>query len=100
SALKMLRELGLAVGQLDARDWNPAEKVVSLGRRSCTEAMCKAHQAVAHAEWLATTIQEAIDDPWPNLSHGDMMADMEADIVAFSGRLSWLKKAPFSVSNG
>ena len=44
--------------------------------------MRKAHQAAAYSKWLATEIQEAIDDPRPNLSHDDVMTEMDADIAA------------------
>lgn len=48
--------------------------------------MRKAHQAAAYTEWLATEIQESIDDPRPNISHDDVMAEMDADIAALMAK--------------
>lgn len=86
AALNVLRNVGITAGQFDARDWNPAEKADNAGNRGRAEAMRKAHQAAAYTEWLAAEVQEAIDDPRPNLSHDDVIADMEADIAALPGR--------------
>jgi len=86
TALNVLRNVGITAGQFDARDWNPAEKTQTAGNRGRAEAMRKAHQAAAYTEWLAGEIQAAIDDPRPNLSHDDVMAEMEADIAALAGR--------------
>ncbi len=40
------------------------------------------HEAVAYNQRLAAEIQAAIDDTWPNLTHDEVMAEMDADIVA------------------
>lgn len=82
AALNVLREVGITVGQFDASEWNPAEKEASAGNRGRAEAMRKAHQAAAYAQWLAGEIQEAIDDPRPNISHDEVLAEMDADIAA------------------
>lgn len=86
AALNVLRDIGITVGQFDARDWNPAEKATTAGNRGRAEAMRKAHRAAAYTEWLAAEIQEAIDDPRPNLSHDDLMAEMETDIATRQSR--------------
>lgn len=39
SAMILLREVGIAVAQLDATDWNPDEKDMSRSRSSQAEAM-------------------------------------------------------------
>ncbi|MBI5780521.1 MAG: hypothetical protein HZA65_02475 [Rhodocyclales bacterium] len=82
AALNVLRNVGITIGQFDASEWNPAEKEETAGNRGRAEAMRKAHQAAAYAEWLASEIQEAIDDPQPNISHDEVMAEMDADITA------------------
>ena len=46
------------------------------------QALRKAHEAAAYNEWLAAEIQEAVDDPRPNLSHDEVMALIEADVAA------------------
>lgn len=40
-----------------------------------------AHEAAAYNQWLAGEIQVSIDDPRPNLSHDEVMAEMDADIA-------------------
>ena len=82
SAMILLREVGIAVAQLDATDWNPDEKDMSLSRASQAEAMRAAHQAAAHNRRLTAEIQEALDDPRPSLPHDEVMAAMDAEIDA------------------
>ena len=82
SALIVLRDLGIAVAQLDATNWNPDQKEVTQNRDSRAQAMRQAHEAAAYNHWLAGEIQASIDDPRPNLSHDEVMAEMEADIAA------------------
>ena len=85
AALNVLRDIGITVGQFDASAWNPDEKDETPGNRGRAEALRKAHQAAAYNQWLAAEVQDAIDDPRPNLSHEDVMAEMEADIAALTG---------------
>lgn len=84
AALNVLREVGITIGQFDASEWNPAEREPAPGTSGRAEALRKAHQAAAYTDWLATEIREAIDDPRPNLSHEEVMAEMEADIAALA----------------
>lgn len=86
AALNVLRDIGITVGKFDASEWNPEAKEETPGNRGRAEAMRKAHQAAAYSEWLAAEIQEAIDDPRPNLSHDEVMAEMDADIAALEAR--------------
>lgn len=82
AALNVLRALGIAIGQFDVSAWDPDTKEETPGNRGRAEAMRKAHQAAAYAGWLAAEIREAIADPRPNLSHDEVMAEMDADIAA------------------
>jgi len=82
SALIVLRELGIAVAQLDATDWNPDRKETSQSRENRAQAMREAHQAAAYTKSLAAEIQESIADPRPGIPHDDVMAEMDADIAA------------------
>lgn len=82
AALNVLRDVGITIGQFDTSEWNPDEKEETPGNRGRAEAMRKAHQAAAYSEWLATEIQEAIDDPRPSIAHDAVMAEMDADIAA------------------
>lgn len=81
AALNVLRDLGITIGQFDASEWNPDQKEPAPGTSGRAEALRKAHQAAAYSEWLAAEIQEAIDDPRPNLSHDEVMSGMDADIA-------------------
>jgi len=81
SALIVLRELGIAVAQLDATQWNPDQKDRSQSRENRAQAMREAHKAAAYTKWLAAEIQESIDDPRPSIPDDEVMAEMDADIA-------------------
>ncbi len=82
SALVVLRDMGIAVVQLDATNWNPDQKEVTQNRDSRAQAMRQAHEAAAYNQWLAGEIQASIDDPRPSIPHDEVMAEMDADIAA------------------
>lgn len=82
SALVVLRDIGIAVAQLDATHWNPGQKDMSQSRENRAKAMREAHEAAAYTKWLAAEIQAAIDDPRPSIPHDEVMAGMDADIAA------------------
>ena len=84
SALVVLRDIGIAVAQLDATNWNPDQKEVTQNRDSRAQAMRQAHEAAAYNQWLAGEIQASIDDPRPSIPHDEVMAEMDADIAALS----------------
>lgn len=81
AALSLLRDLGITVGQFDASDWNPAEKVVNRRDDARAQVLRGAHEAAAYNQWLAAEIQEAIDDPRPSVPHDEVMARMDARIA-------------------
>lgn len=80
AALSLLRDLGITVGQFDASDWNPAEKVVNSRDDARAQVLREAHEAAAYNQWLAAEIQEAIDDPRPSVPHDEVIARMDARI--------------------
>ena len=86
SALIVLRDIGIAVAQLDATNWNPDQKEVTQSRESRAQAMREAHEAAAYNNWLASEIQTSIDDRRPNLKHDEVMAEMDADIAALPAK--------------
>ena len=86
SALIVLRDIGIAVAQLDATNWNPDQKEVTQSRESRAQAMREAHEAAAYNNWLASEIQASIDDRRPNLKHDEVMAEMDADIAALPAK--------------
>ena len=77
AALSLLRDLGITVGQFDARDWNPAEKVVNSRDDARAQVLRGAHKAAAYNQWLTGEIQASIDDPRPNISHDEVMAELD-----------------------
>ena len=82
AALNVLRDIGITVGKFDASEYDPADKEQDAGNRGRADAMRGAHEAAAYNQWLAGEIQVSIDDPRPNLSHDEVMAEMDADIAA------------------
>lgn len=80
-ALSLLRDLGITVGQFDASDWNPSEKVVNSRDDARAQVLRGAHEAAAYNQWLAAEIQEAIDDPRPSVPHDEVMARMDTRIA-------------------
>lgn len=67
----------------------PNDKRVTVAARqvcATTQATYNAERRVRAALELARQaageIQKAIDDPRPNISHNDVMADMDADVAA------------------
>ncbi len=82
SALNVLRDIGITVGQFDASDYDPVDKELDTSNRGRAVAMREAHEAAAYNQWLADEIQASIDDPRPNIPHDEVMAEMEADIAA------------------
>ena len=81
SALIVLRDLGIAIAQIDATNWNPDQKEVTQNRDSRAQAMRQAHEAAAYNQWLAGEIQASIDDPRPSIPHDEVMSEMDADIA-------------------
>ena len=81
SALIVLRDIGIAVAQLDATNWNPDQKEVTQNRDSRAQAMRQAHQAAAYNQRLSAEIQSGIDDPRPSVPHDEVMARMDARIA-------------------
>jgi 2C-methyl-D-erythritol 2,4-cyclodiphosphate synthase len=80
----VLREMGIVVAQIDATNWNPDQKEVTQNRDSRAQAMRQAHEAAAYNQWLVNEIQASIDDPRPNFSHEEVMAEMNVDMAASS----------------
>lgn len=82
AALNVLRDVGITIGQFDASEWNPAEKGRNRRQPWPGRGDAQGAQAAAYETGAAGEIQEAIDDPRPNISHDDVMAEMDADIAA------------------
>ena len=81
SALIVLRDIGIAVAQLDATHWSPNQKEATQSRENRAQAMRAAHEAAAYNLQLANEIQASIDDPSPSIPHDVVMAEMDADIA-------------------
>ena len=81
AALSLLRDLVITFGQFDASDWNPDEKVVNSRDDARAQVLREAHEAGAYVKWLASEIQESIDDPRPSVPHDEVMSRMDARIA-------------------
>lgn len=81
AALSLLRDLGITIGQFDASDWNPDETVVNSRDDARAQVLREAHEAGAYVKWLASEIQESIDDPRPSVTHDEVMSRMDARIA-------------------
>lgn len=81
SALLVLRDVGIAVAQIDATHWNPDQKDMARSRQSRSDAMRQAHEAAAYNQWLAAELQAALDDPRPSIPHDEVMARMDARVA-------------------
>jgi len=82
TALNVLRDIGITVGQFDASEYDQADKEQNAGNRGRASAMRKAHEAAAYNQWLAGEIQASIDDPRSSILHDEVIAEMETDIAA------------------
>ena len=81
SALLVLRDVGIAVAQIDATQWDPDQKDMSRSRVSRAEALRGAHQAVAFNQELAGAVEASLADPRPSVPHAEVMARMDARIA-------------------
>jgi len=79
SAMLVLKELGIGSAKVDFTRWDPDQKEVTQNRDRRSEAMKQAHEAAAHAKWLSSELQAAIDDPRPSLSTEQVLAQFELD---------------------
>ena len=86
AALNVLRDIGITIGQFDASEWNPDEKVPTAGIRGRAAALREAHQSAAYNKWLAAEIQASIDDPRPSIPHDEVMGRMDAKIASLKAR--------------
>lgn len=84
TALALLRDVGIMVGQFDASDWNPSQKVVNSRDDARAKLLREAHEAGAYVRWLAAELQDSVDDPRPNQSNAEVMAQMDADVAALA----------------
>ncbi|MBU0501372.1 MAG: hypothetical protein KJ558_13615 [Gammaproteobacteria bacterium] len=101
SAMIVLRDLGIAVAQIDATHWDPGQKDMTRSRQNRAVAMRGAHEAAAYNQWLADEIQASIDDPRPNLSHDEVMSRMDARITRYkaAGTAERMNQQPHELTN-
>ncbi len=83
-AMLLLREMKIAMAQVDARDWNPDETETGTPRPDRAVAMKRAHEAAAHDRWFRAQIEESLreaDDPATiTLPHEQVMAEVKTAI--------------------
>ena len=81
SALRVLRDVGIALASIDATAWDPDQKDMARSRDNRSAAMRDAHQAAAFNQQLAKDIEASLADPRPSVSHEEVMARMDARIA-------------------
>ena len=69
------------VDLLDASNHSTGD-VTRSTRADSSERMKKAHAAAAYDTWFRAQVQASVDDPLPNVSHEQVMADAQAVIDA------------------
>jgi len=78
-AMIVLRDLGIAVAQIDITNWVPDQKDMSSSRQSRDQTMRGTHEAAAFNQWLAKEIQEALDDPRPSVPQDEVLATQKGN---------------------
>lgn len=74
-----LKGVGIARFDVDAVNYDSVS--LTRSRPDRAEAMKDAHEAAAYNKWLKAEVQEAIDDPSPNIPHNEVMKDVRAIIA-------------------
>ena len=69
------------VDLLDASNHSTGD-VTRSTRADSSERMKRAHEAAAYDKWFRAQVQASVDDPRPNVSHEQVMADAQAVIDA------------------
>jgi len=67
------------VDGIDASHYSAAT-IYRKRRTDASERMKAAHEAAAYREWLSHEVQASIDDPEPNITHEQVMAQAQAII--------------------
>lgn len=65
-----LKDIGIAQFDVDAANYSP-EIQTQHARPDRSEALKRAHEAVAYDEWFREEVQASIDDPRPAVSHDE-----------------------------
>lgn len=77
-----LKKIGIAKYQVDATHFDPVALKTERKRTDAAERMKSAHEAAAYKGWLTQQVQEAIDDPRPNVSHAQVAAEWKIERAA------------------
>ncbi len=70
-----LKGLGISEYRVNAANFDPAALKAHATRPDATERMKAAHEAAAYDKWFRAQVQEAMDDPRPNIPHDEVAAD-------------------------
>ena len=81
-----LKGVGIARFDVDTANYGPDSHATARTRPDSAAKLKIAHEAAAYDKWLKAEIQEAIDDPRPNVPHDDVMRRMDARIAAIKAR--------------
>lgn len=81
-----LKGIGIARYDVDAADFDP--QTTRPARPDRSEALKRAHEAVAHDTWFREQVQASMDDPRPSVSHEVVEAKFAAKREALRKRMS------------
>lgn len=81
-----LKGIGIANYQVDASHFDPVALKTKRKRTDAAERMKSAHEAAAYTGWLTQQVQEAIDDPRPNVPHSEVAAEWDTERAALVKR--------------
>ena len=77
-----LKGVGIAHFDVDTANYDPASHAAARTRPDSAAKLKTTHEAAAYDQWLKAEIQEAVDDPRPNVANDDVMRRMDARIAA------------------
>jgi len=80
--VQYLKGIGIFRFEIDTMNYDPTNPGTVRTRPDSAAKMKSAHEAAAYDKWLKTEIQQAIDDPRPNLNHDDVMRELDERIAA------------------
>lgn len=77
-----LKELGISQYNVNASDFDPEALKKSRVRPDASERMRSTFEAKAHTDWIREKVAESLVDPRPNISHRQVMDEVQALIDA------------------
>jgi hypothetical protein len=85
-----LKGLGISEYRVNATDFDSVTLKPGATRPDATKRMKAAHEAAAYDKWFRAQVQEALDDPRPNIPHEEVVADWvveRAELLQRAGKV-------------